>query len=259
MSKPAEELYNVTLKHLTRDGKKAAADLPAEQLNHIPAKQLRSVLEAVGALGPGVVYPIEPELRITTAEGMFVVQAKGGKLNLVSWSSRHKGGEYSAERIFAIVTGQEIIESARAQGGDGGPDWLHGRGMMIVLILAIIAINAFTIWFVMQPKKTLTPKYTLLPPEPAGRLLTDVAGVYETDNGPGGRHLEIARDGQVRRFKYGTGLKPILNQSFNVEAASDSQGKPALVTNITSRRALISVKDQLTVVLYGDTYKRVIR
>lgn len=256
MSKPAGELYNVTLKHLTRDGKKAAADLPAEQLNHIPAKQLRSVLEAVGALGPDIAYPIEPELRISTAEGMFVVQAKGGRLNLVSWSSRHKGGEYSAERIFAIVTGQDFVETA--QGFSGGPGWWHGRGMMVALIVGIIAVNAFTLWFVTQPKKTLLPKYTLLASEPGERLLSNVAGVYETGNGQGDRHLEIAKDGKVHRFKYGPGLKPILSQNFSVEPA-DAQGNPALVTNITTRRALITVKDQLTVVLYGDTYKRVVR
>lgn len=255
MSQPSEVLYNVALKHLSRDGKKAAADLPAEQLNHITAKQLRHLIAAVGALGPGVAFPIEPELRITTAEGMFVVQAKGGKLNLVSWSSRHKGGEYSAERIFAIVTGQEIIESAHQQVGGGGPGWLHGKAMMILLALAIVAVNAFTIWFVTRPKKTLLPKYTLLAPEPAARLLTEVAGVYETGPTTGDRRIEIAKDGNVQRFKFGPERAPTVKQAFTVQGA-DAQGKPAL---LTSRKALITVKDQLTVVLYGDTYKRVSR
>ena len=38
--------------------------------------------------------------------------------------------------------------------------------------------------------------------------------------------------------------------------AADAQGKPAL---LTSRKALITIKDPLTVVLYGDKYQRVNR
>jgi hypothetical protein len=136
-------------------------------------------------------------------------------------------------------------------------DWLQGKAAMIGLIVAIIAVNSFTIWFVLQPKKTLLPKYTLLPPEPAERLLSNVAGVYETGAASGDRHLEISKDGAVQRFKFGPEpvRAPTVKQSFTVQAA-EAQGKPAL---LTSRKALITIKDPLTVILYGDTYKRVQR
>src|SRR5258708_28374732 len=104
MSKTVEALYNVTLKHLARDGKKAAADLTEVQLSHISAKQLRALIDAVGDLAPSVVPPVEPELDIATRDGKFVVRVKGGAMHLVSWSSRYKGGEYSAARIGAIIT-----------------------------------------------------------------------------------------------------------------------------------------------------------
>ena len=126
---------------------------------------------------------------------------------------------------------------------------------MVLLVIAIIAINCFTFWFVTRPKKTLLPKYTLLAPEPAARLLADVAGVYETGATPGDRHIEIDKSGTVLRYKFGPQQKPTVKMTFTVQAA-EAQGKPAL---LTSRKALITINDPLTVVLYGDKYQRVMR
>ena len=255
MSKPSETLYNLSLKHLSRDGKQAGAELPTAELSHITAKQFCAVLEAIAGVAPSVAFPAEPELRVTTLDGNFVVKVKGGKLQLVSWSSKHKGGEYSAARIFAIITGEEAIEAARAQAAGGGSGWLQGKAAMVMFIVAIIVVNSFTIWFVTRPKRTLLPKYTLLPAEPAARLLADVAGAYETGASTGDRRIEIDKTGAVQRYKFGPERAPTVKQNFTVQAA-DAQGKPAL---LTSRKALITIKDPLTVVLYGDKYQRVNR
>lgn len=248
-----ETLYNVSLKHLSPDGKRAGVELPAQDLSHISAKQLRVVLEAIEVTAPTVAYPAEPELRVTTADGKFVVQVKGGKLHLVSWSSRIKSGEYSAARIFSIISGEESAEAARAHTAGGGFDWLQGKAGMVMLVIAIIAINSFTIWFITRPKKTFLPKYTPLAAGPAERLLGEVAGAYETGGAEGDRRLEIDKSGKAQRYKFGPERKPIVKQEFTVTPA-DAAGTPAL---ITSRKALITVSDQLTVVLYGDKYKRV--
>jgi hypothetical protein len=252
MSKAPEALYNVALKHLARDGKSAGADLPAAQLSHISAKQLRSVIEAVGALAPSVIPPTEPELNIVTPEGKFVIRVKGGALHLVTWSSQHKSGEYSAARIFSIITGEPVAGSVRQQAAsDGGGT--GGKGMLIWLAVAILAVNGFTIWFVTRPKKTLLPKYSVLAPGPADRLLSSVAGVYETGSAPGDRRLEIDKTGQVQRYKFGPERALTSKQTFSV-AAAEAEGKPALLTN---KKSLITVNDSLTVVLYGDSYRRV--
>lgn len=257
MSKSGEILYMVTLKHLARDGKKAAAELPEVQLNYIPAKQLRALLDAVAALGPTVVYPVEPELRVTAPDGKYVVQLKGGKLHFVSWASKHKGGEYSAERIYAIITGEEEAEAMRAQeaSASAGGGLLQSKAMMAVMVVLIVAVNSFTIWFLTQPKKTLLPKYTVLAAEPARRVLENVAGFYET----GERRLEIDKNGKAQRFKIGPERKLTAAQNFVVEAA-DAGGKQALLASIhANRKVLITIKDPVSVVLYGDTYQRVQR
>lgn len=257
MSKSGEILYMVALKHLARDGKKAAADLPEVQLNYIPAKQLRALLDAVAALGPAVVFPVAPELRITAPDGKYVVQLKGGRLQFTSWSSQHKGGEYSAERIYSIITGEEEAEAQRAQqrSGDSSGGLMQSKPMLALLVVAIVAVNTFTFWFVTQPKKTLVPKYTVLSAEPAKRVLENVAGFYET----GERRLEIDKSGKAHRYKIGPERKLVSPQTFTVEVA-DAGGKQALVASLNAnRKALITIKDPVSVVLYGDTYQRVQR
>ncbi|MCX6950900.1 MAG: hypothetical protein NTV51_01745 [Verrucomicrobia bacterium] len=232
MSKSAEQLFSVTLKHLSPDVKKAAAELPEAQLYHVSVKQIRALLDNAAALAPGVAYPVEPELRITGNAGKFVVQLKAGGLQFVSWSSsKRPSGKITPAQIVAAITGEETEEDysgggrASSGGGKGGKSSGVSIGMLVV---AIIAVNSFTVWFMMQPPKTLLPKFTLMQKEPAERLLSEVAGVYETGGSPGDRRFTVL--------------------------AAEAGGKPALVT---SKKSLITIKDQLSVVLYGDTYQRV--
>jgi hypothetical protein len=256
MSKAPEALYNVTLKHLTRDGSKAGADLPAQQLNHISGKQLRAVIDAIGALAPTVVPPAEPELNIAAPDGKFVVRVQGGALHLVTWSSQFKSGAYPAARIGAIITGEEAANTARREAaviaGGGG-----GKGTVVLLAVAILAVNAFTIWFVTRPKRTLLPKYTLMDSGPAERLLSSAAGAYETGTAVGDRRIEIDKTGQVSRYKFGA-ERALTNKQTFVAAAAEAAGKPALLLQ-SSRKALVTVNDTLTVELYGDSYRRVSR
>jgi len=153
-------------------------------------------------LRPASFRRLSPSSNIATPEGKFVVRVKGGTLHLVSWSSQHKSGENSAARIGAIITGEEASETARRQAavatGSSG-----SKRMLILLGLAILAVNSFTLWFVTRPKKTLLPQYVVLPAGPAERLLTTVAGVYETGSAPGDRRIEIDRTGIVQRYKFG--------------------------------------------------------
>jgi len=256
MSNPGEPLYLVALKHLATDVKKAGADLPDAQLNYVSAKQLRTLLEAAAALAPQVAFPVEPELRITGATGKFVVQLKAGTLHFVSWSSSTKaGGKLTPAEIVAAITGQDTGAGARGgrQAAAAEPRGLRQMLTIGVLVAAIVAVNSFTVWFATRPPRTLLPKYTLMQPGPAARLLTDVAGTYETGSAPGDRQLEIQKDGGLRRVKFGPERTVLQKQVFSAKPA-EVAGKPALVTN---RKSLITIKDPLTVVLYGDSYQRV--
>jgi hypothetical protein len=259
MSKSNETLYTVAFRHIAVDAKKAGIDIRDSQLNHVSTRQIRALLESAAALAPSVVFPVEPEIRITGDTGKFVVQIKGGALNFVSWSSAVKaGGKISPAQILAAISGED---------GGGGPGWgrveenhggiggLRPNMSIAMLMVAIVAVNAFTFWFMTRPPKTLLPKFTEMQPEPAQRLLADVAGAYETGGAPGDRRLEIRKDGGVQRIKFGAQRAPAQKQTYMVKAV-EAGGKPALMTD---RKSLITIKDPQSLVLFGDTYQRVMR
>lgn len=257
MSRPVVLLFQVALRHLSADVKKAGATLPDVQLNHVSVKQIRTLLDSAVALAPTVVYPTDPELRITGPNGKFVVQIKAGNLNFISWSAKTKvGGVVTPAQIIDAITGenqeQEYSAAPVAREGSGGGGFRPTLNMA-ALVVAIIAVNSFTFWFMTRPPRALVPKFTLMAPEPAERLLSDIAGVYETGGGPGDRRLEIARNGGVQRIKFGAQRTVAQKQSYTVKAA-EAGGKHALLTD---RKSLITIKDPQTLVLFGDIYQRV--
>jgi hypothetical protein len=257
MNKPTELLFSVGFHHLSTDAKKSASTLPDAQLHYLTPTQVRTLLETAAALAPSVIPPAEPELRISGETGKFVVQLRAGNLNFVSWSTTHKGsGQLSPTQIIAIITGECDDDSAPSV-GNGLP--FLGRLLpsmnMGTMAVIIVLVNAFTIWFVTKPPRTLTPKFVLMEAAPAERLLTEVAGIYETGAAPGDRRLEIKPDGGIQRIKIGPNGATAQKQAFTVKAA-EAAGKPALVL-VTKNQSLITIKDPLSVVLYGDTYKRI--
>jgi len=259
MTKPVETLYTVGFHHLSVDVKKFGTSLTDAQLNYLSAKQVRGLLDAAFALAPSVEFPAEPELRITSGSAKFVVQLKGGALNFISWSSSVKaGGKTTPAQIFDAISGaNNQVENASSGGGvimglGGG---LLAKMNVGMLAVAIIAVNSFTFWFMSRPPKTLLPKFTVMQPEPAERFLADVAGVYETGGSSGDRRLEIRKDGAVERIKFGEHRVASQKQTYTVKAV-EAGGKPALVTD---RKSIITIKDPQSIVLFGDTYRRVMR
>jgi hypothetical protein len=257
MSAKGETLYTVAMRHLSGDGKRAGVELPDAQLNHLSVRQLRSLLDAAAKLAPSVAYPAEPELRISSEAGKFVVQLKNGGLNFISWSSAVKaGGAISPAQIIAAITGESgraVQEQSSSSSAGLVVGLLRQTFTTGLLVIAILAVNGFTYWFMTRPPRTLEPKFTFMDSVPADRLLSEVAGVYETGGGPGDRRLEIRKDGGVQRIKFGSERRVVQKQQFSVKAAQ-AAGKPALVTD---KKTLIAINDPVSVVLYGDTYRRV--
>jgi hypothetical protein len=245
-------VYAVTLRHLTSDAKAAGANLPDVKLADLPAKKLKALLLALGKLAPTVAYPAVPEVRITAPQGMFVVKVNGGRLEFVSWSAQHAGGILTAAQIYSAITGDGIEEERPA----AAPEERGKRGtsvfVSILIVAAIILVNSFTAWTLLKPKKTLLPKYTLMKPEPAERVLASTSGIYETGTAAGDRQLKISKSGEVEWVKFGANKAAKDKKNFTVTVARIGE-KTGL---LTSRKAMIEVHDATVLVLYGDTYRR---
>lgn len=263
MSQP-EPTFIVVFKQLGPDAKSAGLELGETERPDVSGRELRTLLRNAGSLAPRVTFPLAPELRITAASGRYVVQLKDGRLHFVSWSSaKSRGGNPTADQIFEIITGAAAPEEkapaatapagrpATSGGSSGSWRWVVG----ILLGLAFVGINFYTIWNYRKPPGKLLPPFRLLDEGPDKRLLESVAGQYETGGAAGDRRLEVSRDGKVIWIKFGLNRLTAEKREFTAQGA-ESEGQPAL---FTSRSSLIKVKDQATLVLFGDTYLRVLR
>lgn len=261
MSSGAGPTYTLTLTQLSADGKKAGPELPTLQRPGISGRELHQLLKAAARLAPQVVYPTAPSIRVEAAAGKFIINLRDGRLQLVSWNAAPAhGANPSVDQIFAIVSGEEAeADPDQAPAGDSIPhagSQRRGRRVWLGagLVLAIVALNSFTFWQDRRPPRNFLPEFRLLAPETADRLLAKVAGNYETGGRPGDRRLQIRANGTVQWIKFGAGRTTAELRDLTVQPVATGETEGLL----TSRQAIIQIKDPLTVVYFGDTYTRVL-
>ena len=251
--------FSVTLHHLAADGRKAGPEFPDTPTRVVAARELRALIEALTALAPRTEYPAEPELRIVGPHGRFIVQARNGEMRVSSWSAQAGGANLTSEQILAMILGLEEAEAlpARANGDrEARPTRGSSRWKLVVLAIAIVGSNVVTAWMLTRPLPrvpvALLPEYQLVAPERAQRVLTDFAGEYDTGFAEGDRHLALRADGHARWFVWGTDRAARDEVTLSIQAA-ESRGRPALLAD---GLALIEMKDPITLVYFGDTYRR---
>lgn len=257
MNSPAH--LSVTLHHLAPDARRAGPGFADVDLTNVAPERLRQMIESVIAMAPTTQFPAEPELRISGSHGRFLLQVRNGKVRLTSWTSQQTGSDFSAGQIFAIVTGTEppaegggaAFEGVSATVGQLSQRWKVG-----LLAIVIAGVNAVTFWMLVRPPlpppPELIPAYRLLQSEQSDRVLAEFAGDYETGGNPGDRRLSIRRDGGLRWVQFGTNRTVVDDVSLTTQVA-DSRGQSVLVA---SNHGMIEKKDPLTVVYFGDTYRR---
>ena len=242
-------VFTITLHHLSPEAKAAGLQYPDVELASVTAEKLHVLIDAMAALVGRDNGGATPELRITAPHGRFTVQVAGGQLRFNSWKTRVGGFDLTAGQIFAIVAGIEDDGSGSAAASEGRSRWLK----LTLLVILIVVSNAVTVWMLTRPPPNpFLPDYKLLAPEPANRLLSDVAGNYQTGTREGARGLKIMADGRIHWIKFG--LKgAIVEESDLTAKAAASAGRPALFTN---GDALVEIVDASTLKFYGDTYRR---
>ncbi|MEX2045351.1 MAG: hypothetical protein WD941_08360 [Opitutus sp.] len=250
--------FAVTRHHLSPDLKQAGEEFADVEVAGIAPEKLRTWLVALTKLAPKVEYPVAPELRIVGPHGRFLVQAKSGQVRVTSWSSNAGGLDLTPDRILSLIMGTDALEAATfAFEGHGGSGVARPRGVKIsLLIIAILGSNAATAWMLTRPPPRLPTsvlaEFTLAGGEPAGRILADFAGDYETGAAEGDRGLRISPDGTLRWVRYGPN-RTIVEETGLTARAAESNSRPVLVAD---NHGMIELKDAITVVYFGDTYRR---
>lgn len=253
--------FKLNFRHLTPDGRELGVRHADSELAAVDAARLREILhameKAIAQQSPS--DPAAPEIRITSPHGVFMVKSANGRLRLHSWSLKSGTREMTVDAIIEAVGGKPVEEKppaarrvAHAPEGKGSagllgriPRWVK----VAVLVVLFGGINAVSGWMLMRPPPDLLPPHEMLSAAATERLLATIAGEFETGSRPGDRWMTIVRSGNIRVVKYG----PKPDETLLTARAALVNGQEVL---ITSARSMIEIKDADTLVLFGDTYKR---
>jgi len=254
----AAPTFSVILHHLSPDAKQAGSAFPDHPMATASLEQLVELINNLGELSTGFheTPGITPEIRIQTAREELQVRAVSGGLRYDSWDTKVGGLILSPEEIIAKIGGPNVVPkrprrvaAAAPAPQDGPPRWLKLAGLAV----AIIAVNATTVWLFFSPPNTLLPRHEVLAEAETRKIFSNLAGEYETGGEQGDRRLVIAPDGTLKLGYYGAKRAVLRESPVNARGAK-VEGIPALIT--IDPPSVVQIKDPNTLILYGDTYKR---
>jgi hypothetical protein len=265
----AAPTYSVTLHHLAPGAKAAGLGYADEQLPAVTPPQLVEMLHALGevALGLTIYEPSSPEIRIKTDREVVVIRTRYRRLCFVGRETQLRGEDHSVTMIMAVVSGVAepeivpVVPAAKTSStspvgsrsfsppSGGIPEWVK----LAVLVVLSLAAAGTGVWMLTKPPKNLAPRFQLLAAAESSALLARTAGEYRTGTQPGDRRLVLGADGTLRIAKYGP-AQAITEEIIRTARGASQNGQPGLATNDPY---LMLIKDADSVVLYGQTYKRV--
>ncbi len=263
--------YSVTLHHLAPGAKAAGLGYPDEQLANVTSAQLVELLHALSDVAASLtIYePSSPEIRVRTDREVYIVRTRYRRLCFVGREGVLRGEEHSIAFIMATISGlaEAVVaptirpterpvstspHSGRAVVRPAGlslPDWFKAA---ILLLLSFGCVGA-GVWMLFKPPRSFGPKIAYLSTSDSNVLLSKAAGEYRTGTGEGDRRLIIAADGTLRIAKFGP-AQAIAEEIIRTARAGTQSGQTGLAT---TDPYFMVVRDADTVVLYGQTYKRV--
>lgn len=253
--------YQVVLHALAPDATDTGSQYADTTLNAVSAEQLRKLLSAFDHLAarPAPTDAPRPEIRIRFPAGLAMIAPFAGKLYYTSWDTKGRGIQVSVDDIMSIVAA--TAEPARP--GNAGsksaapvrkPATRKRRFAAITLLgIAIVAMNITTGWMLLKPPPTILPPHVFLPDAESDALLQQLAGVYQTGPREGDRHLEIEKLGLLHFAVYGKNHK-LRRESLQSARGARIAGEVAVITDAN---VVLRLKDPRTVVVNGDTYRRI--
>jgi len=261
--------FNVTLHHLAAGAKAAGVGFADENLPVTTAPQLVELLQALAEVASQLtIYESStPEIRIKTDREVYVVRTRYRRLWFVGYEAALRGEQHSVSFIMATISGvAEPIAAPRpferpATASPVGsraptpptsmlfPEWTKVAALL-VLSLACLGTG---VWLLVKPPRSPGPKFDYLTADESNALLQRTAGEYRTGIQEGDRRLIIGADGTLRIAKYGAAQAIAEEAIRTVRGARQDQIRGLVTTD----PYLMIVQDADSVVLYGQTYKRV--
>ena len=252
----SEPVFPVLLHHLSADAAQAGPDFPDVALEAVPLGRLRELLTAFEALAPKVPGTAAPEIRFKTNREMLIVRAASEGLRLISWESPLGGSPLTAAQIADSLVRPVAPPRAAAAGAetrDDSPPFFSNWVKAGILLAAILALNAYTVWRIARPEAPeFLPQYEMLPADETGRVLREAAGEYQTGRKAGDRVLFLSANGYLRLGTYGP-ADEVREETVQFARAARLGDRTYLVTN---EQVPFELKPNGTLELFGTVYRR---
>ncbi len=254
--------YQVILHALSPDATDAGGQFADTTQDAVPEEQLRKLLVALAGLtsrlSPEDTF--RPYIRIKSPAGMAMITPIEGKLYYASWDTKGRGIEVTVDDIMAkVAVAAEAPKAARVESRAPIPvasvKSPKRKAVTVALLgIAIVVMNAVTIWMLVKPARSLLPPHVFLPDTESDALIKKMAGAYQTGILEGDRHLQIEQLGLLRFTVYGQ------NRSLRREHLQSGRGAKTVDGEviITNESGVIKLIDPNTIAVYGDTYRRVL-
>lgn len=247
--------FAVTLRQLDRDMTQAGVHLPSQELAGIEAPELRTMLRKLIALVPACEFPVAPEIRIRGDTGAFFLKVSHGQLRFDSWANNTSVVNPTFEFMVAAIEGEEFepVEE-RPRQAVANPARL-ARAKVVLLALAILGVNAATVWQLVAPAalpESLVPPTETLPEDLAAETLRRFAGSYATGASPGDRALIISTASEARWQVLGP--KGVAEEQVLRLRAVDSRGERGLMAE--NHGLMLLTEGGSTLTYFGDRYRR---
>jgi hypothetical protein len=253
-------MYKISTYNLSEDFRHAQADLGSNQLGNITSGQLFNILEQFRGINALENNNASPRIDISTPTGRLNVSTSSGRLLLIDTADPDRvAKELSALEIVNFLE-KSLAADAPAQepqlGVIGPAKRNFNYGIAFATLVVGLVLNGYTLYsaFYIEDINT-APPLVLLTGKAEIRKQTDIlAGTYITGTDIGDRGIVVGANGMLRLQEFAA--RGAIRTESNYLPFSLGKRDDKLFLAIKPN-GQIEVPNRDTLLLYGDTYRRV--
>ena len=262
-------MYDVTLVNLAADARSAAVTLSPIDRPGLSTEEMRRLLQDFCELDPVQNSVADPEIRVQTRSGKYLLRTGQKKLFLYDILSRERPAlVLTVPEVIAELDGSAaaarlpLLEAPLPPLVEENPTWAAtppspapANRKLLGGMFAVAGLLLGAIVFLALPadEADLSPPFSPLEPAELAALRPSLAGVYMTGSQPGQHGIVIMAGGDLKIFELNAQVAPsVILDTFELGRLGP---KLCLATNQPG--GFIEVTGRDTLVYCGEIYQRI--
>ncbi|MFA5265191.1 MAG: hypothetical protein WC378_15315 [Opitutaceae bacterium] len=253
-------MYKVSTYNLSADFRHAQSDLGSNELGSITSEQLFEILEQFRGIDAVESNNASPRIDISIPAGRFNVNTSSGKLLLIDTADPSR----MAKELTALEIVDFLEKPLEADAPAQEPEInvasparrSFNHGISFAMLVVGMVLNGYTLYSAFYIEDVnAAPPLVLLTEKAEIRTQTEIlAGTFTTGNDIGDRSIIVAADGMLKLQEFAA-KGAIRTQSDRRPFSLGKRDEKLFLA--MKPRGQIEVTNRDTLLLYGDTYRRV--